>query len=529
MSPRLPVWSLVSMGRRRNSSADLKKAQAMVKQGHTLLSARRFDEAVRLFAQAARDFRWEPAVLLEVARAYISRKMPQRAMPLLAKAYRLNDQRLDLVMAAGECYRRIGDFRAAEECFLRATRLVDSVPMAELELAHICERTHRLEEAADYCQRLLKKNRSFGPAIIIQARVMRRQSQAANGVELLRSWLESTEDSPACAEGWGELALAYDDLGEFQLAWDAITETKRILAPRASAERAAAKHVGERFRTFVENISSSHTADWIASPSWGEMDAMPSSLVLLTGFPRSGTTLLERVLDEHPRIVSMEEKDIFAAEVFSYLSRRSHLEPITDLLSRLDAAEIQAAQRKYLQGAADVLGDAIANQILLDKNPALTLMIPVYLRLFPQAKIIMALRDPRDVALSCYLRYLPLNPVSANFLSLESLADFYLLNLEGWLRYRELFPTAWMEVKYEETVASLESTALRCLEFLGVPWDERVLAYREHTADRAVLSPTYEAVNKPIFASSIGRWKNYSTQLGPILHTLDAIAKRLGF
>ena len=108
-----------------------------------------------------------------------------------------------------------------------------------------------------------------------------------------------------------------------------------------------------------------------------------------------------------------------------------------------------------------LLGEPIAGRMHLDKNPAYNLTIPLVLRFFPETRLIIALRDPRDVVLSCYLRYLPLNAVSVNFLDIERTADRYALDMTAWLKYREMIQAPWCEIRYEDTVADAEKQARR--------------------------------------------------------------------
>src|SRR5262249_1190754 len=140
-----------------------------------------------------------------------------------------------------------------------------------------------------------------------------------------------------------------------------------------------------------------------------------------------------------------------------------------------------------------------------------------------------ALRDPRDVVLSCFLLYLPLNPLSVSFLTLERAARRYALDMTAWLKLRERFPLPWLEVRYEHTVADLPHQARRVLEFLGLPWDGAVLRFDEHARQRAVLSPTYAAVTQPLHAKAIGRWRRYADYLEPILPILEPLVRAFGY
>ena len=98
-----------------------------------------------------------------------------------------------------------------------------------------------------------------------------------------------------------------------------------------------------------------------------------------------------------------------------------------------------------------------------------------------------------------------------------------------WLRLKELLCTPWLEVRYEDCVRQMEHEARRALEFLNLPWDPAVLNYRDRLKGKPVNSPTYEAVSKPLYTSSIARWKNYRKYLEPCLETLKPCIEAFGY
>ena len=179
---------------------------------------------------------------------------------------------------------------------------------AELELAHVCERTHRLEESLELCARLLRRDRQCGPARIIRARVLRRLEKLDDAQQELRDWLPTLPDSSLAAEGWGELALLEDAMGKYDDAWDAMGRGKRMYLERDAAERNAAAHVADRFAKMVAALTPGHFSRWCADTA---SDQVASPVALLCGFPRSGTTLLEQVLDPTPPL-SAWKKGIFS-------------------------------------------------------------------------------------------------------------------------------------------------------------------------------------------------------------------------
>jgi hypothetical protein len=177
-----------------------------------------------------------------------------------------------------------------------------------------------------------------------------------------------------------------------------------------------------------------------------------------------------------------------------------------------------------------LLGEPIGGRMHLDKNPAYNPTIPLMLRVLPETRLVIALRDPRDVVLSCYLRYLPLNAVSVRFLDIERTADRYALDMSAWLKFRDLVDVPWCEVRYEDTVADVAGQARRALATLGLPWHDQVLDYRQRlTATKQVTSPSYEAVAQPIYTRAIGRWRNYERLLAPAQKILEPFVREFGY
>ena len=167
--------------------------------------------------------------------------------------------------------------------------------------------------------------------------------------------------------------------------------------------------------------------------------------------------------------------------------------------------------------------------MLLDKNPGMMILLPVVNWSFPEMKTLIALRDPRDIVLSCFMQKVPLTPISSNWLSLAGTAEYYARSMQTWLAMRELTQSPWLEFRYEDVVADLETHARKILEFLGLPWDDRVLKFYEHAREKMVRSPTYRDVTQPVYSRSVGRWRNYAKHLEPILDKLEPFIREFGY
>ena len=495
----------------------------------SILSARRhwqlgeFERATKAYANAVRQDKWNVELILEAAQAFASRRQPEKCDAMLQRALSLASRNADVQFVAGQSYRVLGFFEKAEVCFQRAIQVADSAPRARLELANLCERSQRLEEGLLQIDQVLEEWPQSASALILQSRLLKRIGEGERAEGVLRDLLAAPKCKPAIqAEAWGDLAQILDSQGNYPEAWSTIQRCKEIQLQHDEAEVRAAAHVESRFQQLVQELDTSTLEQWSV---FGESHP---PVALMTGFPRCGTTLLEQILDAHPRIVSSEEQDFLSAFVFPALGPRDHTYPVARLLGELSAESIRQAQTSYFEFMQSSMRVKLEDRLLIDKNPAMTPMVPVFRRLFPDSKLIIAIRDPRDTLVSCYLRYLPLNPVSVSFLTTARTAERVYAHWNAWLTYRELYDD-WLEVRYEQVIEDYVAESRKMLDYLGQRWDDRLLAYRDRVAEKIVRSPTYEAVTRPIYKSAIGRWQNYAEFIGEEMALLKPIITALGY
>src|SRR5204863_4492431 len=218
-------------------------------------------------------------------------------------------------------------------------------------------------------------------------------------------------------------------------------------------------------RALANSLSADHFQRWREQGR-----AFPEqALAVLSGFPRSGTTLLEQLLDSHTGLISSDEREAFARDIFPALwVTPATPVPTPAALDAVPFERLAALRTRYFESMEAALNEAIGDRVHLDKNPTLTVVLPGLLRLFPEARLLIALRDPRDVVISCFMQYLPLNANSVYFLTLERAAQRYANDIGMWLNLRDKIASRWLEVRYEDTVVQLETEARRALEFLGL-------------------------------------------------------------
>jgi tetratricopeptide (TPR) repeat protein len=495
-------------------------------------SARRFDEAIRLYESALARDPHNAVLLVDVARAYALRYRAADAERLIELAERLHPADAHLQQMLGRSYVQLQQFDRAIACFERAMSLApDSpeLPQILLELARMHERLHNLPDARRCAEQTLAAAPQLERARWQLAMIDRRLGDVAAAEAAWQSIIDANRAAPiVISDCWYELAAVRDKQQRYDDAHDSLGSAKSILTRAAAPQREDAATIAAVGGRTVAALTADHTERWAEQQA--QLATLPGRLALLTSHPRSGTTLLEQVLDSHHAVTSADELQVMSEMVYEPLGQFAQSgESVVATLDRLSPIELDPLRRSYWSSMESALLRPLQGQLLLDKNPELTMLLPLVARAFPEMRIIFALRDPRDVVLSCYMQRLPLNAVSVHYLTLEATAEKYARTMRAWLKLREIIKNPWLEVRYEETVADLPGQARRVLEFLDVPWDDAVLDYRRRAEQKHVHSPTYEAVTKPVYASSIGRWRNYERQLEPCQKILQPYVEAFGY
>lgn len=498
-----------------------------LRQARALWQMNRYEEALCLFEETARKHPQNRVALIDGSRALGARFEIARAEVLLDKLMKLGWREPEILHLAGQSYRMIFRPEKAIECFHRALSLSRQLPDACLELAVLYERRHRIDEALRLVEDCLTEEPDYLEAKLFKGRLLRRAQERAAAEALFGELAGNEAAHPLVrAQAWAEIAQARDLREEFDGAMGAMMKCKSILLQHegsAGEESAGAmRHLDE----LAASVTAGHFQRW----SEAGKAFPPYRMAVLTSFPRSGTTLMEQVLDAHSGLVSSDEREAFARDIFPAMWQTVETPvPSAAALDSIPMERLTLLRRRYFDYMSAALNEAIGERVHLDKNPTLTVVLPGFVRLFPEARLLVALRDPRDVVMSCFMQYLPINANSVCFLTLERAARRYEHDMALWRQIRGKIASEWLEVRYENTVLELEKEARRALSFLGLPWEEGVLNYREHLRKKVVGSPTYEAVNQPLYTRAIGRWRNYQKFLEPYLPILEPSIKAFGY
>jgi hypothetical protein len=337
----------------------------------------------------------------------------------------------------------------------------------------------------------------------------------------------STAGSSVRIRAFYELAIIKDNQGKYDEAMTALLEAKALMRPHVGPHAAILQHMQSRAKEMEQTITTGVLDRWRA-----DADKLQPlrRIALLCGHPRSGTTLLEQVLDAHSDIISAEETKMMHDD--AYLPLIHDFSEGTSVLQALDSVPpsvIRHARENYFRCTELFLCRQIGTRLLVDKNPSLNLMIPMVVRVFPEAKFLIAIRDPRDVVMSCYLQALPPTPISSAYLSLEGTVNQYANVMGFWLEMLPRMGNQWMYVRYEEMVEDVTSVAKSVLGFLGAEFEENVLKFYEHARAKRVISPSRGDVRKPLYRTAVGRWRNYQKYLEPYLPALERFVKAFNY
>jgi hypothetical protein len=272
-----------------------------------------------------------------------------------------------------------------------------------------------------------------------------------------------------------------------------------------------------QLRERIEQTTAEWAGSWIAhAPEPGRR-----APVFLFGFPRSGTTLLDTMLMGHPDVEMMEERPPLN-DVSKSLGGM-------EAIGGLGADKLRAAQDRYFEEAGRYV-PLREGSVVVDKSPLHLNAVQYIHRLFPNARLVLALRHPADAVLSCFISSFRLNPSMANFLRLDTAAEFYDLAFSNWDATRALFPLQVHTVRYEDLVEDTETVLRGVTEAIGLSWHDRLLDHQETAANRGVISTaSYAQVTEPIYRRSVGRWRHYRKHLEPILPTLQPWIDKFGY
>ena len=445
------------------------------------------------------------------------------------EAARISQTPIPALNAIGHAWLEVRNFEAAQACFERILQQPQVPLIAFVRLSEIYIRRRRLGDAAQLTERALH---TYGPedAILFARGSVHRQMGQLDLAEKLFHVLVGRPNGDPQVRAFAnyELASLHDHKGEYDKAMSSLLAAKALMRQGAGPALKILEQKQAHLKEMQQSASEQVVQRWRKA---GATDLQPArKLALLCGHARSGTTLLEYMIDAHPGVTSAEESMVFHNTAYYPLGQVvSRNAALVSSLDWLPPRTMRHIRTEYFRGIESLLGEPIGDRLLLDKNPANTFDVPAIARIFPENGFVCALRDPRDTCLSCFMQPVNILPDTAAWLSLEGTLEHYALIMGLWAAWKPCLGDLAIEVRYEDLVDNLEASARRVLGFLGLAWDDRVMRFHEHASTKVVRSPTFAEVTKPLYRASVGRWKNYQKYFDPHLDKLAPLLRAFGY
>ncbi|MFD2159783.1 tetratricopeptide repeat-containing sulfotransferase family protein [Rubritalea tangerina] len=484
----------------------------------------RYGEAIEYFRLSLSEHPRSPEVLIDSARAFGQWYEHSEMERLNKRLLRLMGNSAEAHFQVGLTYRMSHWPEEALKHYKRSLSKRKGHLLCLLEAAIVAERLDQQSLAEGFVDRCLQLSPQLPEALLVRARIHSAQKQYVEAVACIEKVVAMPERvvaSDTRARALIEWATLSYKLGKEHEVLDRLKSAKLIQRQEAQTILSNLSDEGEVNRLFCD-ISSEDLSRWRSSSQRGE------GVVLMASFPRSGTTLLESLLGRYRRVVASDELDVFSKKLLPRLIESlGGTEVSTDGLNEVPESLWQECADDYYSGQEEALQVKLGGKILLDKNPTYIAFIPFFLKMLPRMKLVVPLRDPRGVILSCYFQYFPMNKFSAQLLDIESIARRYVGDIGRWIEIRgKLDKSQYYEVRYEELVEAPDEVVSKLAEYMGLSGVE--LADRGSQA-RILNAPTYGDVRKGVYQSAAGRWQKYANEFDKVREILEPVMHQLGY
>lgn len=414
---------------------------------------------------------------------------------------------------------------SASRSYAQALALDSRMAPALGKLADLAAKRGDRAAGQVYAERALAIDPTQPSAVFALATIALEAGEPQRAVDRLSALLETAlkgDDRTRTLTLLGDALDKLDRPGEAFAAWTrAQGAFRQTFAPLLAPRPGRPSH-----RQFIENI----LARVAAGPRMDELPPSPpvpgaaAGHVFLLGYPRSGTTLVENILASAREVVALEERD-------TLLDADQALVPNDGAIADLDALEpalVTRLREGYWARVRAMSGEDVSGRIFVDMNPFNGIKLPVIARLFPEARILIMRRDPRDVVLSCFRINFTPSAAAFAFSDLEESARHYDALMRLIELCRDRLPLAYHEVRYDRLVADFETEVRALAEFAGLGWTNDFRAFDRTAKTRGVRTASATQVRRGLYDGG-GRWRRYEAQLAPALPILAPWVERFGF
>jgi tetratricopeptide (TPR) repeat protein len=485
-------------------------SQAYVNLGRTLQQEGQWDEALH-WLRHAREIEPRSLVYLAlVAEAAVERELFEEAIACYQKMLEIDSNLAASHNALGWLLQETGRLEESEQHLRKCLSLREDFAIAHVNIGSMHEKLGNFAAAETCFRAAIPDEQSRSVALARLALLLRGELPEADLELILMRVADCERSEPTRVNLLFGLASVWDGRRSYQKAAEYAREANDLA--RAQFERHNRSYQPGEHERLVSALIESIDRRFFARLSGGGIDTIRP--VFIVGLPRSGTTLIEQILASHPQVLGAGELTLARQdfEAIPGLVNRIEL-PAADCIALITEDTINCLAASHDRQLRELDKGSAAR--IVDKMPDNYVHLGLIAAMFPNATLIHCCRDFRDVALSCWLTgFRSVRWTNA----IEHIASRFAQHVRLMDHWRSVLPAPIHRVQYEETVADLEATARRLVAACGLEWNASCLEF--HLARRPVRTASFAQVRQPVYASSVGRWKHYESELADLFAAL---------
>jgi tetratricopeptide (TPR) repeat protein len=466
-------------------------------------------EALRILGDVLKFAPENVQSLLITAKIQLKRNALQAAEQAARLALQSEPENAEALTVLGQVLHETDRYDEAIEVLDRALTHSPESPEALNFYGVALKSVGRLDEAREYILKALRLNDSmYGAYANLNDLVDFSEGvgeELFNRMDAIFESVPNQEAEPFLALHFA-YAKALDDRGQHEKALE-----HYIIGGRM--KRAQLDYKESDTHDFFDAIRAAFPKEAFENRKYGGLeDDRP---VFIVGMPRSGSTLVEQILSSHPDIYGAGEVKYLARSLGQLRDRFPSLPKYPEMMGKITPAQLEITAKNYQQAIAQGAGDA---KRVTDKLLTNYFFLGLINFLFPKAKVVHTRRDPVDTCLSGFTKLF--KDDMPHSYDLGELGRYYGKYRELMEHWEKVLPEGFMTtVVYEDVVADTEKEARRLIEFLGLAWDEKCVDF--HKSDRPVKTASVAQVRRPIYKTSVQRWKKYGAGLQPLVDAID--------
>lgn len=445
------------------------------------------------------------------------------ALELLTPLLEKEPDNIGVLISMADTLWEDGDAETALEHLRHAQSLQPQRTDLYAKIGQILSSAGDVDQALIEYQAALEKNPNCIPALNGLAATNRDKLEISH-VQRMKKLLENKKIRS------GALASLHNGLAYY---FDSKKENKKAAKHMEKANHHQWIHKSKRGWEYDVRKQESHVSDLIDTFNSDYFESVKGlgcndeSPVFIVAMPRSGTTLTEQILARHSKVLGVGERN-FAGQSFNQFTRIGQEQNQNDKtndftnLKTINRENIASITKRYLAQLQQLKDKAYLSNALrvVDKMPDNYSLLGWIVTLFPNAKIIHANRDPRDVALSCWMTQFGSIRWACNQDHLVARIEQYQRLMEHW---RKVLPTPILEMNYEDLIANQEQESRKLIGWIGLDWDPACLEF--YDSDRLIRTASITQVRQPIYNKSVAKWKRYEQYIGELFNPLKPVLR----